>query len=136
MVQKIFTLRDKLNTNVAGLIVREGKLSTSETKSGAPLMYRVTREGFTTSSSGEATKHGALEDDGAEDGMAGVVFSEMEVNNNTAQLKRFKDVVHVVEQGNDCGLVLSKFKGWQEGDIVHCYRVEYDTKRLQLAPVG
>ena len=60
-------------------------------------------------------------------------ISELEINNNTAQLKRFKDVVSVVEQGSDCGLVLNKFKGWKEGDVVHCFRVEYETKRLQLA---
>lgn len=130
VVQKVFTLRDKQSTNVAGLVVQDGKLSTSENKSGAPLMYKVTRDGY-VSAEEEANSAGDSEED--EDKLKGVVFSELEVNNGTAQLKRFKDVVSVVEQGNDCGLVLSKFKGWQEGDVVHCFRVEYETKRLQLS---
>lgn len=128
VVQKVFTLRDKQSTHVAGLVVQEGKLSTSESKIGAPLLYKVTREGYAGAevSSADESSEGT-------DELKGVVFSELEINNNTAQLKRFKDVVSVVEQGSDCGLVLNKFKGWKEGDVVHCFRVEYETKRLQLA---
>lgn len=128
VVQKVFTLRDKQSTHVAGLVVQEGKLSTSESKIGAPLLYKVTREGHASAEVSSADESS----DGAEE-LKGVVFSELEINNNTAQLKRFKDVVSVVEQGSDCGLVLNKFKGWKEGDVVHCFRVEYETKRLQLA---
>ena len=100
-------------------------------------MYKVTREGYTAAAeAGEGKDKDDKDNKEDQEEMEGVVFSELEVNSNTAQLKRFKDVVSVVEQGNDCGLVLSKFKEWQEGDVVHCYRVEYETKRLQLSPAG
>jgi translation initiation factor IF-2 len=135
VVQQIFQLRDKQSTSVAGLMVRDGKLSTSAGKSGSPLVFKVTRKGFTSEEDLEESRKGGKEDEeeGGNDRLKGVVFTELEVNSGTAQLKRFKDVVHTVDQGNDCGLVLNKFKDWQEGDVVHCFRVEYETKRLSLA---
>ncbi len=63
---------------------------------------------------------------------AGIVFQEMEVSAETCELKRFKDVVSSVEQGSECGLVLSRFKGWQEGDLVECFTVEHTQKKLDL----
>ena len=75
---------------------------------------------------GEAIEAEAVE------GPDGVVFTEHDISSATTQLKRYKDVVTSVEQGNDCGLVLNRFKQWKEGDVVHCYRVEFETKQLQL----
>ena len=84
-------------------------------------MYRVTRDGY------------SAHVEGTEEGLKDVVFTEHDISSATAQLKRYKDVVSVVEQGNDCGLVLNRFKKWKEGDVVHCYRVEFEAKRLQLS---
>lgn len=121
VVQQIFTLRDKAASIVAGCVVKEGKLLTSGAKGDHTLMYRVTRDGYSANVEAEAVE-----------GPDGVVFTEHDISSATTQLKRYKDVVTSVEQGNDCGLVLNRFKQWKEGDVVHCYRVEFETKQLQL----
>ena len=119
VVQQIFTLRDKAASIVAGCVVKEGNLLTNATRGDHTLMYRVTRDGY------------SAHVEGTEEGLKDVVFTEHDISSATAQLKRYKDVVSVVEQGNDCGLVLNRFKK-KEGDVVH-YAVEFEAKRLQLS---
>lgn len=41
-----------------------------------------------------------------------------------------------VEQGNECGLQLGKFKEWNEGDVVECFRVEYKTRELGVSAIA
>lgn len=103
-VQKVFTLRDKTSTAVAGLIVQSGILRTGS--SNVNIVYKVTRAD-------------------------GTIIVE-ETDGNSALLKRFKDTVHRVEQGNECGLQLGKFKDWSEDDVVDCFRVEYVTRSMDI----
>ena len=103
-VQKVFTLRDKTSTAVAGLIVQSGILRTGSATIN--IIYKVTR------ANGD------------------VVVDE--TDGNSAFLKRFKDTVHRVEQGNECGLQLGKFKDWENDDLVECLRVEYVTRNMDV----
>lgn len=97
-VQKVFGLRNKQGTTVAGLIVKEGTL-----RLGGTFVYRVTRKGND-------------------------VCDEVIATN----LKRFKDDVNEVQQGNECGLVLDKFKDFEEDDEISCFKIVWETKALQL----
>ena len=144
IVQKIFTLNDKSKTSIAGLVVQSGNLKTAGSKGSDALMYKVIRESEIgmpmkvkkTVADGydiEESDHEQSEE--SEDIVInedGCVFTEHYVNKDTAQLKRHKDVVHLVEQGADCGLSLSKFRDWKEGDVVECYRVEWETKKMSF----
>ena len=47
-------------------------------------------------------------------------------------LKRFKDTVHEVQQGNECGLVLDHWKDYEVGDEVECYKIELKQKKLVM----
>lgn len=49
-----------------------------------------------------------------------------------AELKRFKDTVHEVESGNECGLSFDSFRDIQVGDEVECLRVDWVSKSLDL----
>lgn len=52
-----------------------------------------------------------------------------------ASLKRFKDPVTEVVHGYECGLSIEKFRDYQEGDDVECFRVEWKTKELSVDAV-
>jgi translation initiation factor IF-2 len=41
-----------------------------------------------------------------------------------ADLKRFKDDVREVTRGYDCGITLSDFSDFAEGDVIEAYSVE------------
>ena len=47
-----------------------------------------------------------------------------------AELKRFKDIVHEVESGNECGLSFDSYKDIEAGDEIECLRVDWITKSL------
>ena len=49
-----------------------------------------------------------------------------------AELKRFKDTVHEVESGNECGLSFESFRDIQVGDEVECLRVDWVSKSLDF----
>jgi translation initiation factor IF-2 len=51
------------------------------------------------------------------------------------ELKRFKDLVHEVAQGNECGLSFESFKDLEVDDEIECYRVEWKSKVLVMKPV-
>jgi translation initiation factor IF-2 len=50
----------------------------------------------------------------------------------SAELKRFKDVVYEVGQGNECGLSFDGYKDFIIGDEIECYRVEWKSKPLKF----
>jgi translation initiation factor IF-2 len=60
-----------------------------------------------------------------------------------AQLKRFKDTVHEVKSGFECGLSLDNFEDIQVGDRIECYKFEkvqkelivHSNKKVTYAPV-
>ena len=143
-VQQVFQLRDKKGTEVAGCIVDSGRMRASpDGKGGLPLMFKITRASAAAAyakeqrqrqQDGESLNSQEEEKTEAEIALleAGIVFEEMEISAETCELKRFKDVVSSVEQGNECGLVLQRFKGWQDGDVVECYSVEHKQKKLDL----
>ena len=100
----MFTLKDKQSTVVAGLIVQSGKLHYSGSGgSSGQYVYRVVRDRNT---------------------VAEELASQM--------LKRFKDTVHEVDHGNECGLVLGGFNDYREGDEIECLKVEWKARSLQI----
>jgi len=106
-VLKVFRLNDKKSTVVAGMSVVSGHMKNS----GGHHVFRVLRS---SKGSSEAT----------------VLLDDF---NGHSDLKRFKDTVHEVESGNECGLSLEEFSDFQEGDEVQCVRVEWKAKSLQIA---
>ena len=66
------------------------------------------------------------------DAAQGIIFREETINDDTITLRRFKDVVSTVENGSECGISLTRFKDWHEGDIVICYEIETKRKKLVL----
>ena len=53
-----------------------------------------------------------------------------------SSLKKFKDTVNVVEQGNECGLTIEKYKDYEIGDIIECYKLEWTKKLLTTSSVA
>mmetsp|Transcript_2079 Transcript_2079/g.4483 ORF Transcript_2079/g.4483 Transcript_2079/m.4483 type:complete len:1032 (+) Transcript_2079:1-3096(+) len=47
-----------------------------------------------------------------------------------SSLRRFKEIVESVRLGEECGLGLSGFSGFQEGDEIECYSVEMRKAKL------
>ncbi|KAJ1433792.1 hypothetical protein B484DRAFT_301361, partial [Ochromonadaceae sp. CCMP2298] len=90
VVQQVFKMSGSKSTVVAGLMVQSGKLRNKALfGETAQYLFRVTR--------GEQV---ILEESGDSD------------------LKRFKEDVHEVEHGVECGLSLEGFGGFQAGDVV------------------
>ena len=102
-VLQTFTLNSKQGDGmVAGLSVYSGALKTTKPNK-AEYVFRVFRNGEL---------------------LAGDLSS--------AELKRFKDVVHEVSQGVECGLSIENFKDFQEGDEIECHRLEWRSKVLNI----
>lgn len=38
-----------------------------------------------------------------------------------------------MDQGNECGLQLGKFKDWLEDDLVECFKVDWVEKKFEVA---
>lgn len=98
-VQKIFIINGK--EQIAGLKVMDGTIYKKEADvSGNQLTcyFRVLRGGQ-------------------------VIIPEVEASS----LKKFKDDVENVRGGEECGLGLSGFHEFEEGDIIECYSVEMRT---------
>jgi translation initiation factor IF-2 len=49
------------------------------------------------------------------------------------ELRRFKDTVHEVEKGIECGLTLEKLKDFEVGDEITCSSIEWRSKKLVVA---
>jgi translation initiation factor IF-2 len=109
-VLKVFVIKDKVGTVVAGLRVKSGsiRLAASSETSAAKDDYRF-----------RVYRRGTLI---CED-IKGV------------SLKKFKDSVEEVEAGMECGLTVENFKEFEEGDEVECYKVDWAFPKLQLAAV-
>ena len=45
-------------------------------------------------------------------------------------LKKYKDSVHVVEQGDECGLTIDKYKDYEVDDTIECLKLEWIKKSL------
>lgn len=111
-VQKIFKVKDG---TIAGLDVTSGKLvANAKNLPGST----------TSSSSGDLVSY-----------FYKVLRNEeviLEQSTGVVELKRFKDRVKQVDAGNDCGLHILNFDAFEEGDIIECYKVSYQPKKLQL----
>lgn len=90
---------------VAGLNVTDGYMYQSKAPSGdssstsdTDSHFRVYREGGLISPTGE--------------------------NLTATSLRRFKEIVESARLGEECGLVLSGFTNFKEGDEIECYSVE------------
>jgi len=148
-VTTVFELNDKKTTKVAGMVVQTGSMRTS-VQGGLPLCFTVTRASAAKEHADILRRiqrdpsladpqvpdspHVGFNMDPDCDAAKGIVYRESQVNAETVVLKRFKDVVSVVESGSDCGFVLNKFHDWQVGDVVHCYKIAMSPKELVLDP--
>ncbi|MGA7582965.1 MAG: translation initiation factor IF-2, partial [Pseudolabrys sp.] len=47
-----------------------------------------------------------------------------------SQLKRFKDDVHEVGAGTECGMAFENYQDMRQGDVIECYRVEQIQRSL------
>jgi hypothetical protein len=117
VVQKVFTLKGKRDKGtVAGCVVQSGTLrlgsgsggsggSGSSSGGGGVYVYRVLRGRNVVAGAEELT---------------------------ATMLKRFKDSVHEVAQGLECGLALDTYAEYEEGDEIECLKVEWRTRPLTL----
>ena len=98
-VQALFDINDG-NETIAGLKVTEGQIykdkATIDSKT-IHCQFRVLRDGELVS---------------AENGQT------------ASSLRHFKELVDSVEHGNECGLGLSGFNDFKNGDVVECYSVK------------
>jgi translation initiation factor IF-2 len=104
-IQAIFVVDgDNGKEKVAGLKVTEGNLYKSKDSKRVPTHFRVYRNGLLVSPEGQSvTAH---------------------------SLRHFKELVDSVRHGDECGLVLSGFDDFQEGDEVECYSIEMKSSTL------
>jgi hypothetical protein len=101
--------------SVAGLIVQSGTLrsggqSGTGMVGGVSYLYKVTR--LNPSGSGDRI----------------VIADEL----SPLMLKRFKETVHEVSNGFECGLALEKFSDFQENDEVECLKVNWKQRQLTI----
>ena len=54
---------------------------------------------------------------------------------NVTSLRRVKENVDTVEQGNECGVGCKDFNGWQEGDSIEAFRLVEKKRTLEDAAV-
>jgi len=104
-IQAIFEVDGELGKEkVAGLKVMEGNLYRSKDPKRIPTHFRVYRNGQLISPEGESV--------------------------TASSLRSFKKLVEDVRMGDECGLVLSGFDDFQQGDEVECYSIEMKTSSL------
>lgn len=99
-VQAIFSISGGKET-IAGLKVTEGTLYKSKVEKDnkkSEIHFRVIRNGERVSPEGETIR--------------------------ALSLKKFKEDVENVRNGEECGLGLSGFVDFEEGDIIECYSLE------------
>ena len=96
-VLAVFKINNDKET-VAGLSVLDGHLYKRKTDADVPVSFRVLRDGEMVSPEGEDVR--------------------------ATSLKRFKEDVERVRNGDECGLALTNVVDFQEGDIIECYSVE------------
>ena len=102
MVQAIFSVdTDSGEEKVAGMRVTEGNLYKAKGEIDSKEIqayYRVMRDGTQVSPDGEVV--------------------------NASSLRHFKELVDSVRRGEECGLALSGFSEFEEGDIIECYSIQ------------
>ena len=54
---------------------------------------------------------------------------------SVTSLRRVKETVETVEQGNECGVGCKEFNGWQEGDTIEAFRLVEKKRTLEDAAV-
>jgi len=112
MVQAIFSIdTPDGKEKVAGLKVTDGhiykstKPSTGDSNSTAlKCHFRILRDGKQISPEGESV--------------------------SASSLRRFKELVDSVRLGDECGLALSFFDDFEEGDEIECYSIEMKKRKL------
>jgi len=101
-VQQVFRLRGKVETVVAGLKVTEGSLRSAT--SGSEFIYRLSRQS------------GLLVADGLK----------------VSSLKRGKEAATEVTLGAECGISFEGHSDIVENDLIECYKVEWNPRKLVL----
>ena len=104
-VQQVFRLRGKTETVVAGSKVTDGALRSAT--SGSEFVYKLTRQG------------GAFVAEGLK----------------VSSLKRGKEAATEVALGAECGISFDGHNDVLENDLIECYKVEWNPRKLVLASV-
>jgi translation initiation factor IF-2 len=149
-VQKIFEMNNKTKDIIAGCIVTTGFLTKKQIKGGYPIGFSIRRPGAgdramkilkeienDPTSTGPGGKYNgvAIPDKNDNDLLKNdIVFREETINDDTVTLRRFKDIVSTIENGSECGIALTRFKNWKDGDVIECYRIEMRRKELTMLP--
>lgn len=107
-IQAIFSVgTDDGEEKIAGLKVLDGHIYNDKTKVGSVQLrshFRVMRDGKQISPDGEKVR--------------------------ASSLRRYKELVDSVRLGDECGLGLSGFSDFKEGDIIECYSIEMKSVSL------
>ena len=128
----IYRLEDELINKIESLMPKEKKVI----EEGTALVKKI----FTFNNKANTTVAGLVVQSGTLKTGSQYVFNILrngEVKHHDAvalELRRFKDVVHQVEKGLECGLTFEKLKDFEEGDEIVCQSFEWNTKKLKIEP--
>lgn len=130
-VLKVFRIKDKKNTVVAGSSVTHGRFAT---------FNHFVKEEQKLQAAGAAGGAAALRASVAArvNGFYRVTRGDAVIHEHPIkgiELKRFKDAASEVVAGLECGLSFDGYSDIQEGDLIECFKVSLKRRRLQLAPV-
>lgn len=124
----IYRLEDELINKIESLMPKE-KIMVQE---GSATVQKI----FNLNNKTGTTVAGLLVQSGKLKSGANYIYSIMRngviVHSDAValELKRFKDTVHEVEKGIECGLTLEKLKDFEVGDEIICSSVEWRTKKM------
>lgn len=130
---KLFQIIYSLLDHVEVLVWKLEKPTLVEEELGAAEVRMV----FSVPSAGKVAGCYVLSGKMARDGKARLLRGGEEIyNGKISSLRRFKKDVKEVQTNFDCGIGLHAFQDYQEGDVIHCYRiVEQAPKRTKASNV-
>lgn len=127
-VLKVFKLKDKKNTVVAGSSITHGRVTTLNHLVKEENKALQQQSGSSASSNSGARVNGFYRVI-----RQGTVIHEHPMSR--IELKRFKDAASEVLAGLECGLSFDGYSDINEGDEIECYKVSLKRRSLSLAPV-
>lgn len=142
-VLQVFAMNDKVKHVVAGLSVTAGRLKTSGSGSNAQYVYNVKRNGEVVVTDLTALNLKRFKDTVYE------VSTLARAHTHTHKYTQTHTCIHEhnflflpvltaliasqVDHGTECGLTLEKFKDFQPGDEIECFRVEWVPRKLIIS---
>ena len=124
----IYRLEEELIAKIESLMPKE-KVTIQE---GSAIVQKI----FNLNNKSGTTVAGLLVQSGKLKSGASYIYSVMRNGTVThadalaVELRRFKDTVHEVEKGLECGLTLEKLKDFEAGDEIICSSIEWRTKKM------